>query len=564
GGDDGGGARLGGARGGRLGRSAVRRRGGRRRGRRRGERPARGAVLALAGQRGPAAGEGAGPRGHGQQGGVLVLGAEQRADAGHGHGRSRGGLPALLRPPGGARALRPREPDAGPGGLGARVHPGDLRERVAGGGAARRARRAALPPLRGRAGLLGRAARGQGADGPRPRPARRARVHVRRRAERRAHDAGRRRARRRGPPHGLPGAAGAAVGRRRGRRGGHHRGRRGPAGARAQGGDLRLGRVHARRRAAPQPPRLARLRRLRGGHERGRLRPHRDVARGPAAQHELRVDVSHPAREGARGRPRDVRDVLRGRRLDAVRRQARPARGEREAPLQRAGADVLRVGRDRGRVPQARARPGLGPAQPGPLGQRRVRPPHRAAGHGRRPRHPRGHARGARRGGGRAAGAVRRGHGRPARERGLHGQPEGVHRPLQRAGGPRRGRGLRPRGARRPAAVQRRREGRARPREPDDVAARGGGPVLRRARHGRDARHEGRPEDDAGRARAGRHGRAHPRALRRGQLRRVGLAQGVLGRRRDDRADDRARPPGRERGPCRAGQGTAAPGVPGL
>ena len=72
-----------------------------------------------------------------------------------------------------------------------------------------------------------------------------------------------------------------------------------------------------------------------------------DAARRPAAQHELRVDVPGPAGEGASTRdPTLVGHVLRRRRLDAVRRQARPPRRQREAAVQRARAGVLPVGPD--------------------------------------------------------------------------------------------------------------------------------------------------------------------------------------------------------------------------
>ena len=110
-----------------------------------------------------------------------------------------------------------------------------------GRGAAGRARRAALPPLRGRPGLLGRAARGQGADRPRPRAGRRPRVDVRRRASRHPHDERRRRARRRRRPDRPPRPAR------------HHRRRRG----RRRRGDTADGRRCASARARPSSSRPA-------------------------------------------------------------------------------------------------------------------------------------------------------------------------------------------------------------------------------------------------------------------------------------------------------------------
>ena len=138
-----------------------------------------------------------------------------------------------------------------------------------------------------------------------------------------------------------------------------------------------------------------------------------------------------------------------------------------------------------------------------PQRERRVRAAHRRRHRReRRARHPWRDPGGARGRHPRALRARRVRHGRGRHERGLPRQPAGEHRPLQRARRPRRRRGLRPRRARRAAALQRRREGRARPHEPDDVADRGGGAVLRRARDRRHAGHEGRPEDDAPTARS--------------------------------------------------------------
>ena len=143
------------------------------------------------------------------------------------------------------------------------------------------AERGALPyrHVRVRARLLGRAARGQGADRPRARARGRARGDVRRRRGRHPHDERGGRARRRRHPHRPSRAAArhrpaarSSASRRRRRR------RRRVRVRRAQGGDLRHRRLHARRRAARELPLRAGLRRLRGAHQRGRLRPHRRAA----------------------------------------------------------------------------------------------------------------------------------------------------------------------------------------------------------------------------------------------------------------------------------------------
>ena len=248
--------------------------------------------------------------------------------------------------------------------------------------------------------------------------------------------------------------------RRRGRgRRGDDRRRSHAARAGAQGRDLRHRRLHARPRAARELPLPAGLRRLCGDHERGRLRPHRVVGRRAAAQHEPRVDVPGPAREGDRAPPGHGRHVLGRGRLDDLRRQARPARRQREAPLQRALPGVLPLGPAHRRVPEPRPDPGLGPAQPGPLRQRRVRPADRARRHRRRPRHPRRDARGPVGGDRRPARALPRAHRRPDARRRLHREPPRRDRALQRLRRARRRRGLPPRRARRPAAVQRARPG---------------------------------------------------------------------------------------------------------
>ena len=177
---------------------------------------ARGAVRALAGRRGDPAREGARARRHGQEGGVLVLDSEQPLDAGGRDRGPRGGLPALHGAALAPAAVRPLEPDAGAERVGARADPRDLRERLARRRAAGRARRAALPLVRGGARLLVRAARGQGADRSRARARGRARDDVRRRPGRHPHDERRGRARRRRRPRLAPRAA-ARDRRRRGR-----------------------------------------------------------------------------------------------------------------------------------------------------------------------------------------------------------------------------------------------------------------------------------------------------------------------------------------------------------
>ena len=248
-----------------------------------------------------------------------------------------------------ARLSRPESYDADSPTLGLSAweldaDPRDLRERLAGRGAAGRARRAALPPLRGGPRLLGGAARGQGPDRPRARAGRRPRVDVRRRAERHPHAERRGGARRRRRADRAPRAARHHRRRRGRRRRGDDGGRVDGARRRAQGRRVRLRRLHPRPRAAGELPLRAGLRRLRGGHERGRPRAHRGAARRAAAQHEQRVDVPDPAREGPRARPGARRDVLRRRGLDALRRQGRAARRQREAAVQRARPGVLPLG----------------------------------------------------------------------------------------------------------------------------------------------------------------------------------------------------------------------------
>ena len=243
--------------------------------------------------------------------------------------------------------------------------------------------------------------------------------------------------------------------------------------------------------------------------------------------------------------PGAVGHVLRGRRLDAVRRQDGPPRGQREAAVQRAGADVLPVGPAARRVPEPGPDPGLGPALAGAFGERRVRAADRRR-HGRQ-RRARAARRDARRAGGRGARAarpLRERHRRARARRRLGGHARRLDRALQRAGGDRRRRGLRPRRARRPAALQRRRQARSRgARTRRCGRSSESGPVLRRARHRRHAGHQGRAEGDARRPDRRRHGPADPGPLRRRQLRRVALGARLLGGRRDARPDHRLRLP---------------------
>ena len=86
----------------------LRRRGRYRRGRRRRRRPGHGAVQPLAGQRGRAAGEGRRARRHHQEGGLLVLGAEQQAHAGDRHRGHEGRLHPLHGAAVAPRSLRSR------------------------------------------------------------------------------------------------------------------------------------------------------------------------------------------------------------------------------------------------------------------------------------------------------------------------------------------------------------------------------------------------------------------------------------------------------------------------
>ena len=202
------------------------------------------------------------------------------------------------------------------------------------------------------------------------------------------------------------------------------------------------------------------------------------AARRAAAQHEPGVDVPDPARDGGRARPgaRRACSPSPATRCSSSTRPGRRVVNEK-LPYNELAQTFFQWDPLRRRVPVPRARPGLGPAQPGALGERRVRAAdrrrHRRE---RRARAPRRDARGARRTAiARAASsayAYVTGGLPPARR--LRGQPAGaVDRRFNELAGDRRRRGLRPRRARRAAALQRRREGRAGPHEPDDVAARG-------------------------------------------------------------------------------------------
>ena len=147
-------------------------------------------------------------------------------------------------------------------------------------------------------------------------------------------------------------------------------------------------------------------------------------------------------------------------------------------------------------------------------------------------RHPRRHAgRAGRRRSTRGWRACRRGPVALAARGRLRGDPARHRRAVQRACRDGPGRGLPPRRARRPAAVQRPGQGGAGPGEPDAVAAGRAGPVLRRAGHRRHARHQGRPADRHPTARCSTTPASPiPGPLRRGQLRGLGVRPGRTGR----------------------------------
>ena len=107
------------------------------------------------------------------------------------------------------------------------------------------------------------------------------------------------------------------------------------------------------------PPRPCAGRRRRGGQHRG-LRRHRHRGRRAARQHEPRL--VGPGRRGAGGPcPRDHQGRLRAlRRQHAHRQPRRPAGGQREDPVQRAGPGPLRLGPRAAGVPEPAAVHGLG------------------------------------------------------------------------------------------------------------------------------------------------------------------------------------------------------------
>ena len=173
-----------------------------------------------------------------------------------------------------ARLSRPEryDPDSPTFGMtrvGVRAVPGDLRERLARDRAAAREGRAAIPPLRRRARLLGRAARGQGADGPRAACPKGARETMSRRRRGRHPHACRRRPSATASTS-APATACSASSKTR-RRGHRRRGRRRPKGAKRRVRARKAvvfahRRLHPRPRAAQELPQRAGLRRLRGDH----------------------------------------------------------------------------------------------------------------------------------------------------------------------------------------------------------------------------------------------------------------------------------------------------------
>ena len=257
----------------------------------------------------------------------------------------------------------------------------DLRQRLDGDRAARREGRARIPPLRRRARLLGRAARGQGADRPRASAQGRARHDVGwRRASRSAPWRQARAEGRRRHPHRPPRAA-----RHRERCNGASSASR-PTLPTARPSSSR----HARRSSSPRAasPTTSSMRKnhlsvpVFGGcaartnegdfvhiGSRRRRRP---------AQHELFLDVPDRAGEGAQQGSFADRHVLAVRRLDDLCRQERPARHQREACLQRVGAGVLQVGSGEVGISEPGPDRDLGPTQPGSFGERRIWPLHRA------------------------------------------------------------------------------------------------------------------------------------------------------------------------------------------
>ena len=222
-------------------------------------------------------------------------------------------------------------------------------------------------------------------------------------------------------------------------------------------------------------------------------------------------------------------------RLDDLRRQDRPPRRQREAALQRAGAGVLPMGPAARRVPEPRAGRRSGTSAARTTRQRRVRPPDR-----RRP-------------GADDAHVIR---GETLEELAAGDRRARSTRYAAVTGGLALADGLRRRRCRRThRALQRLRRDRARTRTSAAASApveqlfngavkeepgrtnptmwpiADDGPVLRRARHRRHARHQGRPEAPTPTARSlDDIGPADPGPLRRRQLRRLGLRRAPTGR----------------------------------
>ena len=387
----------------------------------------------------------AGARRHRQQGRLLVLGAEQRADARARHRGPRGGLPALL------RAAVARRSATTPTARRSGSTPGS----TTGSRAIYDSASPAAELLAERGALPYRhceAVPDYWSELPEDK-APTGRVLVPRDARESMSDGGLN-----AHPHAERGGASATAStsapghrvqrrdhrrRRGGRRRGDDRGRHGSPRRRAQG------RRSSPPAASPTTSSCARnflaapgLRRLRGAHQRGRLRPHRAAPLGAQLRNMNYAWMCPIPLEKALARDPDARrDVLRRRRLDALRRQARPPRRQREAALQRAGAGVLRLGRDRGRVPatSCSCRSGTSAARStrasDEYGRLIV-----GAGRRRRARHPRRDA------GGAGATAIARALERSTRtrtggaaaRRRLPANAAGQHRALQRAA-PRRG-----------------------------------------------------------------------------------------------------------------------------
>ena len=221
-------------------------------------------------------------------------------------------------------------------------------------------------------------------------------------------------------------------------------------------------------------------------------------------------------------------------------------------PYNELGADVLRVGRDGGRVPEPRARPGLGPAQPGALGLRRVRaadrrrdgPTTRTSSRARRSRSSQTAVR-------ERARAVRARDRRPALADDWAAQPRGERRPLQRLAATgvddaTSAAASAPSSSSSTATCARSRAARTRRCGRSPTAARTTPRWSPAARW--TPRAARRPTPTGGCSTTSDQPIAGP--VRRRQLRRGGVAPRLLGGRSDDRADDRLRlPRGAGRGP---------------